>query len=153
MNSLRMAVLCTGKYLTSPRMDPPVVLFISKEVSPESVMFARQHNKAFLQILPIFFPNLRKLSLASCRCWHQPCPSDYFTVQCIWVWHSVSSWCLLWNLSSTEPMLLVDELGKSLFGAEGPPPVTPVPCRLISSADKDDWDMALCFITASTSPP
>lgn len=37
-------------------------------------------------------------------------------------------------------MLLVDELGKSLFGAEGPPPVTPVPCRLISSADKDDWD-------------
>ncbi|KAF8974438.1 hypothetical protein BDZ97DRAFT_23573 [Flammula alnicola] len=46
----------------------------------------------------------------------------------------------------------MENLGDSIFGDEGIPPITPVPCRLISSASRDDWDLAFCLMTASKVP-
>ncbi|KAF8205097.1 hypothetical protein BJ912DRAFT_940247 [Pholiota molesta] len=47
----------------------------------------------------------------------------------------------------------IDELGSSLFADQGIPPVTPIPCKIISSTSRDDWDLALCLVASSTIPP
>lgn len=36
-------------------------------------------------------------------------------------------------------------LSQAIFGVQGCPPTTLVPCRFISSGDADDWDYAICI--------
>ncbi|KDR83614.1 hypothetical protein GALMADRAFT_235897 [Galerina marginata CBS 339.88] len=40
-------------------------------------------------------------------------------------------------------------LCRRIFGENGAPAVTPVPCQMISSLSTDDWDLAFCVVTAS----
>ncbi|KAG6911219.1 hypothetical protein DXG01_003086 [Tephrocybe rancida] len=35
---------------------------------------------------------------------------------------------------------------QNIFGEDGSPPMTPVPCRFISTDDVDDWDYVVCII-------
>jgi diphthine-ammonia ligase len=43
----------------------------------------------------------------------------------------------------------VDSLSSSIFGESNLPPITPIPCRAISSATSDNWDLAFCIVGES----
>jgi diphthine-ammonia ligase len=44
---------------------------------------------------------------------------------------------------------MMNSLAHSIFGGSDLPPITPIPCRAISSSMSDNWDIAFCIVGES----